>query len=89
MVVVGPNVFHQGFNMGASAAESVNFALDDWLDQPRPDWCSCGIFGNSNLRISAAAWKRLQQQQHGRPTHAKKRPSKRKAPASAPSPPPA
>ncbi|KAJ3129330.1 hypothetical protein HK098_001742 [Nowakowskiella sp. JEL0407] len=41
-VVTYPNGYHAGFNLGFNCAESVNFALDTWLEiGKRAKYCKC------------------------------------------------
>ncbi len=54
-VVTYPYGYHSGFNMGYNCAESVNFALDSWLDIGRKaNYCHCDSSQNS-VRIDVDA----------------------------------
>lgn len=41
-VITYPRGYHAGFNMGFNCAESVNFALDSWIEHGRKaKHCKC------------------------------------------------
>ncbi|THH06325.1 hypothetical protein EW145_g4167 [Phellinidium pouzarii] len=52
-VVTYPRGYHAGFNLGFNCAESVNFALDSWLELGRKAQ-ACGCIGDS-VRIDVDA----------------------------------
>ncbi len=44
-MITYPRGYHAGFNLGFNCAESVNFALDSWLDKGRTaKICQCVDF---------------------------------------------
>lgn len=44
-VIIYPRCYHAGFNLGFNCAESVNFALDNWLELGRKVQ-ACGCVGD-------------------------------------------
>jgi histone demethylase JARID1 len=58
-VITFPNAYHAGFNQGFNCAESVNFALPDWIEQGRTAvemyrFKRSSVFPHAEFVISAA-----------------------------------
>lgn len=52
-MITYPRGYHAGFNLGFNCAESVNFALDSWLDKGRTaKICECVDFRRVLSRLA-------------------------------------